>query len=150
MHLPVCSTVLSGPRSSTTSENARRYFSTDQALTQLTIASQAHGLEEVAAALAEELGENVPDLPDLSDARLFSPPNPIFKGANWPLLETRKSILDMLDQDEEVPPEQLEEEVAQFDEDDGSEVEAGDDWGGLGDIGVEDAEGAGAEEGGGG
>ena len=52
-----------------------------------------HGMEEVALALQEELGDKVPDLPDLSNAKLLIPPTPILRENNWPLLEVKKRLL---------------------------------------------------------
>ena len=58
------------------------------------LTAKAHGLDEEAAALEEELGEDVPELPDLSKAKLLFPPQPILRESNWPLLETRKNFLE--------------------------------------------------------
>ena len=63
------------------------------------LTAMAHGMEEVALALQEELGEKVPDLPDLSSAKLLIPPTPILRENNWPLLEVKKGFFERLDEE---------------------------------------------------
>lgn len=62
------------------------------------LTAKAHGLDEDAAALAEELGADAPELPNLSQAKLLFPPQPILKENNWPLLETRKNFMEQTDE----------------------------------------------------
>ena len=40
-----------------------------------------------------------PDLPDLSNAKLFIPPTPILRESNWPLLEVKKGFFERLDEE---------------------------------------------------
>ena len=71
------------------------------------LTAMAHGMEDVALALQEELGEKVPELPDLSNAKLLIPPTPILRESNWPLLEVKKGFFERLDE------EPLEEKAAE-------------------------------------
>jgi len=73
------------------------------------ICAKAHGLEEEAAALEQELGENCPEISDLAGSLLF-PPQPILRESNWPLLETRKNFLESNEEADE-GDEQVQEEA---------------------------------------
>lgn len=114
------------------------------------VTARAHGLEAEAAALAEELGELTPELPDLSEAKLLVPPRPILRENNWPLLETRKNFMD---QDEEAGSgdEAKQEEApdlglgAGSDSDTGAAADGIEDW----DVGVPATKAAEPEVGGG-
>mmetsp|Transcript_20485 Transcript_20485/g.28610 ORF Transcript_20485/g.28610 Transcript_20485/m.28610 type:complete len:1253 (+) Transcript_20485:76-3834(+) len=66
------------------------------------ITAVAHGLNEAAEALGKELKEDVPQLPDLSGAKLFKPPVPIIRTKNkqdynWPLVEVSSGYFDGID-----------------------------------------------------
>ena len=71
------------------------------------LTAMTHGMEDVALALQEELGEKIPELPDLSNAKLLIPPTPILRESNWPLLEVKKGFFERLDE------EPIEEKVAE-------------------------------------
>lgn len=55
--------------------------------------AKTHGLDETAEELAEKL-EEVPEV-DLA-ARLLSPPTPILREDNWPLLTVSKGFFENL------------------------------------------------------
>ncbi|MCO5552717.1 hypothetical protein L7F22_006234 [Adiantum nelumboides] len=52
----------------------------------------SHGFEDVAIRLAEELGDNVPVLPETSE--LLQPPAPVLHDGNWPLLLVTKGLFE--------------------------------------------------------
>jgi coatomer protein complex subunit alpha (xenin) len=105
------------------------------------ITAKAHGLEEQAAALAEVLGEdNIPPLPKrLGRGKLLAPATPLLREANWPILATRKTFFDLLEQEdgEAGPSEETQQEVqALLAEEAQTENDAMDDA--LGDWGGDD------------
>eukprot|EP00250_Pteridium_aquilinum_P020114 c24708_g1_i4 orf=186-3830(-) len=51
-----------------------------------------HGLTDIASRLAEELGDNVPALPEKSE--LLLPPAPVLHDGNWPLLLVSKGLFE--------------------------------------------------------
>lgn len=66
------------------------------------ITAAAHGLTALREALAKELGENTPALPDLSGAKLLAPPVPIIRAKrkedyNWPLVEVSSGYFEGID-----------------------------------------------------
>ena len=63
------------------------------------LTAMTHGMEDVALALQEELGDKVPELPDLANAKLLIPPTPILRESNWPLLEVKKGFFERLDEE---------------------------------------------------
>jgi len=110
------------------------------------ITAQAHGLDDHYEALKLEFEESVPEnLPIVDKGDLLFPPNPLLKGANWPLLEVRSRFLEEstpedkdnfrfdVETKEEEEEEQEEEEEAV-----GTVGDFGMGWGdgGLDDLGV--------------
>eukprot|EP01097_Dermamoeba_algensis_P008007 TRINITY_DN5184_c0_g2_i1.p1 TRINITY_DN5184_c0_g2~~TRINITY_DN5184_c0_g2_i1.p1 ORF type:complete len:749 (+),score=225.86 TRINITY_DN5184_c0_g2_i1:1466-3712(+) len=63
------------------------------------IGAKTYGLEEAAAALAEKIGADLPDVP--LEGTLLQPPVPIMRlhDSNWPLLNVGKSALDIFETD---------------------------------------------------
>lgn len=58
------------------------------------LTAKTHGLDDEAQAIAELLGDDVPALPDLSNASLLQPPTPILREGNWPQIEVAKDIFE--------------------------------------------------------
>jgi coatomer protein complex subunit alpha (xenin) len=88
------------------------------------VCARTHGLEELAATIATELGDKVPTI-DLPKARLLIPPTPLLKENNWPQLAQEGSTLQFVD-----APDEPEEKVAGPREEYGSddEVDPTVDW----------------------
>mmetsp|Transcript_16618 Transcript_16618/g.40923 ORF Transcript_16618/g.40923 Transcript_16618/m.40923 type:complete len:1252 (-) Transcript_16618:346-4101(-) len=66
------------------------------------VTAVAHGLQASADAIAKELKEDVPEIPDLSKAKLFKPPVPVLRAKkkeeyNWPLVEVSSGYFDGID-----------------------------------------------------
>lgn len=61
------------------------------------VTAKTHGLDEEAARLAEQIGEeNLPSID--ASAPLLLPPTPILKEDNWPLLTVTKGFFENLAQ----------------------------------------------------
>uniref|UniRef100_A0A7N0SZM6 Coatomer subunit alpha n=1 Tax=Kalanchoe fedtschenkoi TaxID=63787 RepID=A0A7N0SZM6_KALFE len=58
------------------------------------VTASVHGLQEDAERLADELGENVPPLPEGKAPSLLMPPIPVMCSGDWPLLRVMKGIFD--------------------------------------------------------
>ncbi|KAF4369616.1 coatomer subunit alpha-1 [Cannabis sativa] len=58
------------------------------------ITASVHGLHDIAERLAEQLGDNVPSLPEGKVPTLLIPPTPVMCGGDWPLLRVMKGIFD--------------------------------------------------------
>ena len=56
------------------------------------VCAKTHGLEDEAAALAEVLGDKLPEVS--ADAAAMMPPTPILRHGNWPLLEVTASMFE--------------------------------------------------------
>ncbi|RZC55738.1 hypothetical protein C5167_014589 [Papaver somniferum] len=58
------------------------------------VTAAVHGLFDDAERLADQLGDNVPSLPEGRTSSLLIPPAPILCGGDWPLLRVMKGIFD--------------------------------------------------------
>ncbi|MCL7026877.1 hypothetical protein MKW94_020983 [Papaver nudicaule] len=58
------------------------------------VTATVHGLFDDAERLADQLGDNVPSLPEGRTSSLLIPPAPILCGGDWPLLRVMKGIFD--------------------------------------------------------
>uniref|UniRef100_A0ACD5TT30 Uncharacterized protein n=1 Tax=Avena sativa TaxID=4498 RepID=A0ACD5TT30_AVESA len=58
------------------------------------VTAATHGLPEIADRLANELGENVPALPEGKNSSLLIPPAPLIASSDWPLLRVMRGIFD--------------------------------------------------------
>jgi coatomer protein complex subunit alpha (xenin) len=56
------------------------------------VTASVHGLTDVASRLEQDLGENVPSLPEKSE--LLLPPPPVLLDGNWPLLLVSKGLFE--------------------------------------------------------
>jgi len=56
--------------------------------------AKVHGLTEVAEELEQQLGDNVPSLPEEDKSVLLMPPRPILQENNWPLLVVSKGFFE--------------------------------------------------------
>ncbi|CAL1377289.1 unnamed protein product [Linum trigynum] len=58
------------------------------------ITAKVHGLEDVVARLAIDLGDNLPSLPDGKVPSLLMPPSPISCSGDWPLLRVMRGVFE--------------------------------------------------------
>eukprot|EP00472_Partenskyella_glossopodia_P011176 CAMPEP_0197516712 /NCGR_PEP_ID=MMETSP1318-20131121/1623_1 /TAXON_ID=552666 /ORGANISM="Partenskyella glossopodia, Strain RCC365" /LENGTH=1260 /DNA_ID=CAMNT_0043065663 /DNA_START=91 /DNA_END=3873 /DNA_ORIENTATION=- len=102
------------------------------------VTAVAHGLDSVAEQIKAELKDDVPSLPDLSNAKLFKPPVPIIKSKtkqdyNWPLVEVSSGYFDGVDLsniDLSQPDPEPDRDAMDDDDDDELDVDAKEDLGG--------------------